>query len=525
MAAWAGSGDGSCRPRGADSRVGFLLRSNIRTRHDQERRPSASFSLSDSRNTSTAEDGSFQFDGLPPGRYVVNAYFELDGIIASRPETEVEIGPGGIAAVEIPLRHLPRITGRIVDAADRPREIAGVKQISALLREEGKSSNWQVRARRRPMPRRPVHDPRRDRGISSINIYGGAGDGICSCRTRPSPAQQGDSKTDWTAPDLKLVPAPECDGIVVDGTGHPVPDAEVYFRAAERPGGGGGTHMPPPTGPDGTFHLDGLEADQLVALWARGGDATTGDPVVVRPRELKGKLTLTVDPKNAVRIRGLAVDSGGSPNNPQGARVTLRWITARVPRREGDASRWAPSGEPARDIQTTGVRWLVRLPETSGRGARTSLVVEARGYSKGEAPDLTGKAGETHDLGKMVLIDTSGYLAGRVVGSDGRPIAGAAVFNRGDGPEMIATSTDTEGRFRLEGMYSGTKYAFVRKPGYRFTGLKADGDADGLTIRAAQDGRAPPRLEARPARQPRRAASVRPAGLDPDLGEVRRGRR
>ena len=53
-----------------------------------------------------------------------------------------------------------------------------------------------------------------------------------------------------------------------------------------------------------------------------------------------------------------------------------------------------------------------------------------------EAPEVTGKAGETHDLGKVALIDTSGYLAGRVLGSDGQPIAGAGVFNRGDGPEL-----------------------------------------------------------------------------------------
>ena len=62
---------------------------------------------------------------------------------------------------------------------------------------------------------------------------------------------------------------------------------------------------------------------------------------------------------------------------------------------------------------------------------------------------------------------------------------------------MVATSTDAEGRFRLDGMFPGTRYAFVRKPGYRFTGIKVDDDADGLTITLNRTGRAAPRVEAR----------------------------
>ena len=69
---------------------------------------------------------------------------------------------------------------------------------------------------------------------------------------------------------------------------------------------------------------------------------------------------------------------------------------------------------------------------------------------------MTGKSGETDDVGKIVLASTSGYLAGRVIGSDGKPIAGANVFNRGDAPEPVATATDSQGRFRLDGHVSGT---------------------------------------------------------------------
>ena len=127
--------------------------------------PSGPFALQVSKDAETAPDGTFEFDGLPPGRYVVNAYFEEDGIIAGRPETEVEVAPGGVATVEIALRKLPKISGRIVDAKTG-RGIAAAK-IHALLREAGKRSTGSS-ARPRPMPMVDTRS-RRGRGISSSN--------------------------------------------------------------------------------------------------------------------------------------------------------------------------------------------------------------------------------------------------------------------------------------------------------------------------------------------------------------------
>ena len=121
-----------------------------------------------------------------------------------------------------------------------------------------------------------------------------------------------------------------------------------------------------------------------------------------------------------------------------------------------------------------------------------NVVVEARGHNKGESSPMTGKLGETHDLGKIVLIKTDAYLAGRVVGSDGRPIVGAEVFNRGDAPGPVAKATDSQGRFRLDGMLPGTRFVFVRKEGYRFTGVKNQGNTDGMTITLLKATEPPP---------------------------------
>src|SRR5262249_12073312 len=90
-----------------------------------------------SKDASTDKDGAFQFDDLPPGRYVIHAYFDRDGIIASRPETEVDVGPGAVAPVEVPLRRQPMITGRVVDTRTG-QGVAGV-QLYSLWRELGRN--------------------------------------------------------------------------------------------------------------------------------------------------------------------------------------------------------------------------------------------------------------------------------------------------------------------------------------------------------------------------------------------------
>src|SRR5262249_39626805 len=95
------------------------------------------FEMFFSRDTSTAPDGTFQFDGMPPGRYSIWAYFDQDGIIAERPEIEVEVRPASVATIDIALRRQPRVTGRVVDARTG-RGVAGVG-VSSLHRELGQN--------------------------------------------------------------------------------------------------------------------------------------------------------------------------------------------------------------------------------------------------------------------------------------------------------------------------------------------------------------------------------------------------
>ena len=432
------------------------------------------------RDGTADKDGVFQFDGLPPGRYTVSAYFDSAGIIATKPEFEIEVGPGALAQLEIPLQRLPKITGRLVDA-QTGKGIAGVSLVS-LLREEGKNSNiWCGEATtdaegRYRIPARP--------GKILINLKDVPKTHL---RLDHSEFPSLDVKTDQTWPELKLSPAIGLDGIVVDRTGKPVAGAEVFVDVPDPPG----VHshdLPIVTGPGGTFHIDQLEPDDAVSLHARAGGATTDGAIVVETGAAndRRKITLTLDTAHACRIRGLVTDLTGK--RIAGAQMMLRWHRSYVSKKPNSAS---GIGSPIAMYTTTDNGLFVF--RDLWPGDRYSIVIEARGHARIETPELTGKAGETLDAGKIVLANTSGYLAGRVIGSDGKPIAGANIFNHGDAPQPVATASDSQGRFRLEGVFPGRKYAFIRKEGYRFKGIKADQDADGLTITLKKTSEPPTR--------------------------------
>src|SRR5262249_41191472 len=72
-------------------------------------------------------------------------------------------------------------------------------------------------------------------------------------------------------------------------------------------------------------------------------------------------------------------------------------------------------------------------------------------------------------------------IAGRVVGRDGEPVAGATVFQSGDSPKLTEAATDTDGRFRLSGVAAVPTFLFAKKPGYRFAGIAIDAAAQDVT--------------------------------------------
>jgi RNA polymerase sigma factor (sigma-70 family) len=420
-----------------------------------------------------SKDGSFRFDGLPPGHYELSASSEKDAPFIAKAVGDIEVAPNGEATVEVPLDRLVTVTGRVIDAQTGK----GVADIPVACYHVDNNSLGEMRSAQTDAEGRysVLAQP------GTVRIHAGPPNSYLGPMPEEYPNLE--AKVDRAVPDLKLTHAIGLDGIVVDETGHPVPSAEVYFLfTPERRWSRRGEPMR--TGSDGNFHLDQLDPNDKVGLWARAGDATTNGTAVTQPSQ--GKVTLTVDPKYTVRLRGLVTDSGGQ--RIAGAKVSLWWTRRDPPGKDG-----RPMGgiSTVQDAYTTTEKGLFVF-RNLWPGDRYNVVVEARGHNKGESSPMTGKFGETHDLGKIVLINTDATLAGRVVGSDGLPIVGAEVFNRGDAPGPVAKSTDSQGRFWLDGMLPGPRFVFVRKEGYRFTGVKNQGDSDGMTITLKKATEPPP---------------------------------
>ena len=413
-----------------------------------------------SKTVPAAKDGSFLLDGLPPGSYQIDLVIGQNAPIAQERVEHADVRSDAVAAVEVTALRLFSITGRVVDAVTG-KGIAGVPV--RCYRTENETSINETRLAKTDA-----------QGRYTIAAWPGmvkiVPDQLPLAHLVPKyqelPEEQVLADRAW--PDLKMGKATDVDGIVVDEKGQPVAGAQVYLYrtiGAEL----AGQNDRAETGPGGAFHFDQLDADETVSLWARSKFATTDGAVSVTPGGIQGKLTLTIDPSFACAIRGMATDTAGG--RIEGARVRLWWG-------RGDEARQVPTIVDSFVTSKNG--WFIF--RGLWKGFRYSTEVEASGHTTAVAHTILTEAAETRDVGKVVLASTRGRLAGRVIGSNGQPLVGAAVFNRGDGPEIARAITDSTGCFQLGALRAGTKYAFVRADGYRFTGVKSDGDADAMRI-------------------------------------------
>ena len=390
------------------------------------------------KTIAVGDDGTFRFDDLPPGRYQIELGFDADSPYRAEPLKDIEVGPGAeVAGLEVPLRALLTVRGRVVDAEDG-RGIAHVA-IEAYL-DERQSLMHQGRTETDAEGRYEVHvSP----GTVLIEPSVAAKDHLPLDHDE-CPRHVVKADRDW--PDLKLPRAGSLSGIAVDAEGKPVDGAEVYLVL---PGMNRGFAADGPirTGPDGTFRVEQIDPEDTLPLRVRTKEAATDGPLVVRPKEQKEPVSVTLDPKHAFRVRGVVKDRAGRPI--AGARVALWWNR----RYHTEKARYATMG--------LGSVLETHATDASGRFASNALwpgdsyhvAIGAEGHNAAESSQVEGRAGATHDYGTITLIAAGGHLAGRVVDSTGKPVAGVTVFNRGDAPDAVSTETDDQGKFRLDGLF------------------------------------------------------------------------
>ena len=282
---------------------------------------------------------------------------------------------------------------------------------------------------------------------------------------------------------LYLHPGFDVPGKVVDPAGKPL----VGIRLTAAPARGGGNMIrgalrggfPNPvavTGKDGRFTLRGVPADGKFTLEVRSKDYAPFSSDIAAPRAGAVAAAIDVRLDKGVTLRGTLVDSEKKPVSAAlAAQITLRdpktrRVLTRIDR-DPQSLHSGPSGEFTID----------RIPAGT---ARVNLQVE--GFKEIDKRDVV-LARETKgaDLGTIAL-DKGGRLAGRVVSSEGTPIASAKVDvtgsgRAGGGPgggmwgRSFTATTDAEGRFTVVGLGEGDVNIEATSSGY------SDGSKRGVT--------------------------------------------
>ncbi len=385
----------------------------------------ASFGMPRS-DAETADDGSFLFDGLEPGR---------GGLTASAPGRRTVRNQGivlgaGESQLEHELRLEPgaTITGTVRDAEGTPLE--GVRVLipdghssPAMIMMSGSgvltNADGRFRLEGAAVGRRllEAHAPGFRTGKVELELA--AGENVA---------------------DFALERGAVISGRVLAPGGEPISGATVRVLAGPgRPSFGLPSAQ---SDPQGRFRIDGLEPGTISVIAEAEGYAATQSPPIEAAGEVAGiDLVLERGARIVGELRGLSFDQLG------------RVVVAAT--RSSSRLRGSASFEGRYTIEGVGPgRWSV-VAMIEGRVARGEVDVPA-GVDEVQL-DLEMVEGAT--------------LVGRVV-VDGEPGAGMRISGSRDGAPGFFGATDPAGAFRFEGLAAGT---------YRVT------VTEGLTMLASRD--------------------------------------
>jgi Carboxypeptidase regulatory-like domain len=423
----------------------------------------------------TNKDGVFLCDDIPPGKYVITPeLYESSLPFTAKTTDEFEVKSDEVVNISIPLRPAIEVHVQVVDA-ETGKGVSGVI-LDADMVDDG---------RVRHSMRRGTTDAE-----GKFVAFVDPGTFMVVVEELPdvylNPSLQSDLPMLDIAqaavyPTIKLEHGVKLEGLVVDESGKPIADAEVQAllppNSRER--------VSETADQNGRFSIKGLAAKSLLAIRARSS-AGVSEIMEIRPADIQPPLRIELSPKRAFTLWGTCVDAAGLPISRAKINLSTVWM-----------------------LGSTGIGFEVWRGVTDDKGlfhadnlwpgSTYRVSAEAEGFSKYESKQFKGEPGANQDLGKLALIGQKGSVEGILVDSAGKPVAGVRVFNSGDAPKTLSTTSDTSGRFRLEGLRSGGVYVFAEKDGYRLKAVATNSNATGLTIRLLRtDEPAPPWKPARP---------------------------
>lgn len=263
---------------------------------------------------------------------------------------------------------------------------------------------------------------------------------------------------------LQLARGGQLNGVVLDDNQRPLAGAEVVgFWKAPRV-----IAVHTWSNARGEFTIPAVAPQTPVCLWTSHAESTTVEPVFAQPGGQP--VVLVVGKEPGVSLEGRVVDGAGQPIDRAVVRVAARQNKF-VNGRTVELGYVLFDGN---DRLATDAQGRFQTPRYLRPNATYSVEVAAPGLSPGQSEPIEPESWRTTRFAEVVLHPAPRLRAvnGRLVDRDGRAVAGAAVWQAGDGPRRTQTTSDAEGCFQLEGIYDAPAFLFVRKDGYRLQGAR-----------------------------------------------------
>lgn len=471
-------------PKLADLPLNLFIRSGTSS-------PDAGQFINLSRELKAKGADTLEVDNLLPGAGELRFYSAPDVPYVPKTLPKLVVKPGEVAEVSVAVEPAAKVTGRVIDRKTR----AGVAGASVLINGhdrdgEHRSSTW-VKAGVEGRFAAYVRP-----GRLTAFVHGLPAGYARAVRDEHSgkPVEVA-ARLEHTFADILLDPAVPIEGIVVDEAGRPVAGAIVYSAGGDWTLRG----RDPRTDDKGRFVLKTLGGEDLSALRTRTPRAVTDGAIALDMAQAKPPLKLVVSEKLACRFTGRLVDGAGTPVVGAAVRVMLEYRAVGVSAGLSTFLVLETHRSGADGRFQTAALWP---------GDRYRVEITAPGYSKILTVPRQGEAGQVHDIGTITLARTSAVVRGVVVDAAGKPLAGVKVFNQGDAPKPLSTTTGGDGRFELTGLFEGPCLVFARKSGYRFTMARVDGKTleARITLLASSD---PPPVAEQPLRTKEHIAAER----------------
>ena len=463
----------------------------------------------------TDASGGYRLVGVDAGLRAVEALWKDD--FASRKDA-VRVQRGAESAVALKLARAATITGSVVDETTR-KPVAGV-------RVGASSGGFFFGGRRQRLERSARTDAQGKFRLSGLAprayTVSATRDGFLSSSISGVTAGTSSAGT----ANLALARAASIAGKVVDEKGAAMAGARVRI---ERDGGMRGMMRRGPaaflggqsalSGPDGAFRIRNLTAGRNLLLEAEKSGYTTGRRPGVNLKTGEAVANVSLVLKKGIEARGKVVDAQGKPVANAEVRIALRDPSQGMGGQIRVAIRGMASSE--RPDATSGAdgTFVVRGLEEG----EYSATVSRDGYGRKVAQGLPVKAG-AENVWPAITIPNGVAVAGFVKDSAGRGIPGAQLFAiaLGEGFRPAETTTDLEGRFRVDGLAPNSQiFLNVSAEGYGGAQRSATPPAEDITIVLKTAGTVRGRVEDGDTKQPVTDFTVsRAAGRGPGGGGI-----